>query len=77
MSSHTEGLGDDLLYGAGEIAGFVFGSTDEKARRRVYHRAPDWPLFRMGAVICGRKSTLSAHISQQENAPRRRVRRKT
>ena len=55
-------LGDDLLHGAEAIAVFVFGN--EKHRRKVYHYAGDakvrLPVFRIGNVICARKSKLIA-----------------
>jgi hypothetical protein len=63
-------IADDLLEGAEEIARFMFGSPDK--RRRVYHLAAssDLPLFRLGEVICGRRSTLLAWIAEQEKARR-------
>jgi hypothetical protein len=61
-------LADDLLRGADEIAAFVFGST--KHRRKVYYYATDakarMPVFRIGAIICARKSTLLEWIRLQE-----------
>jgi hypothetical protein len=61
-------LADDLLRGADEIARFVFGSP--KHRRKIYYYATDakvrMPVFRIGAVICARKSTLIEWIEQQE-----------
>ncbi len=63
-------LADDLLRGADEIAEFVFGST--KFRRRVYYYATDaklrLPVFRIGSIICARKSKLLGWIEQQERA---------
>ncbi|MBT1517317.1 hypothetical protein KIP88_44175 [Bradyrhizobium sp. SRL28] len=46
----------------------MFGSTGKP--RRVYHLAArsDLSLFRLGDVICGRKSTLLASIDEQEKA---------
>ncbi len=63
-------IADDLLEGAEAIARFMFGSADK--RRRVYHLAArsDLPLFRLGEVICGRRSTLLAWIAEQEKASR-------
>jgi hypothetical protein len=63
-------IADDLLEGAEEIARFMFGSPDK--RRRVYHLAAhsDLPLFRLGEVICGRRSTLLAWIAEQEKTMR-------
>jgi hypothetical protein len=61
-------LGDDLLHGAEAIAVFVFGN--EKHRRKVYHYAGDakvrLPVFRIGNVICARKSKLIEWIEAQE-----------
>ncbi|ETD85846.1 hypothetical protein ACTTAF_17480 [Rhodobacter capsulatus] len=61
-------LGDDLLHGADAIARFMFG--DAKHRRKVYYltgEAPrGMPHFKMGSVICARKSTLLNWIAQQE-----------
>jgi hypothetical protein len=65
-------IADDLLEGAEEIARFMFGSPNK--RRRVYHLAAHsgLPLFRLGEVICGRRSTLLAWIAEQEKATRRK-----
>lgn len=56
-------LSADLLHGADEIAEFV--GLD---RRAVYHLAQTskLPVFRMGSVICARKSTLLKWIAEQE-----------
>lgn len=67
MKAHeNDGIADDLLEGAEEIALFMFGSPDK--RRRVYHLASrsGLPLFRLGEVICARRSTLRAWIAEQE-----------
>ena len=57
---------EDVLDGADQIAGFLFG--DKKKRRRVYHLAERGliPVFRLGQAICARKSALEAHVKQQE-----------
>jgi hypothetical protein len=61
-------LADDLLRGADAIAEFIFGSA--KHRRKIYYYASDakirMPHFRIGSVICARKSTLLAWVEQQE-----------
>ncbi len=61
-------LADDLLRGADAIANFVFGSPEQ--RRKVYYYATDakfrMPVFRIGAIICARKSTLMQWIERQE-----------
>ena len=61
-------IADDLLRGADEIAQFVFGS--KRHRRKVYYLTGDaktrMPHFRIGSVLCARKSTLLAWIERQE-----------
>jgi hypothetical protein len=59
-------LGGDVLYGAKEIARFLFGS--EKGRRKVYNLvgSKSLPHFRLGANICSRKSVLLDWIARQE-----------
>ena len=61
-------IADDLLRGADEIAQFVFGS--KRHRRKVYYLTNDartrMPHFRIGSVLCARKSTLLAWIERQE-----------
>jgi hypothetical protein len=61
-------LSADLLRGADEIAQFMFG--DPKERRRVYHLAENGslPVFRLGSVVCARRTVLLAWIADQEAA---------
>lgn len=66
-------LADDLLRGADAIAEFMFGSASE--RRKVYYLANtgkrnSLPVFRMGSVLCARKSSLIQWIETQEGASR-------
>lgn len=65
-------LASDLLRGADRIAEFVFGHASE--RRKVYHLAETsrLPVFRLGAVLCARRSTLLEWIAQQEQVCMRR-----
>jgi hypothetical protein len=56
-------LRDDLLWGADAIAAEIFG--DEKHRDKVY-RLRTWPLFRVGAINCGRRSSIRKHIENLE-----------
>lgn len=64
----TNALSIDILRGADQIAGFMFG--DVKMRRQVYHLAErnKLPVFRMGSIICARKSTILQWIAEQEKA---------
>src|SRR5512143_3476201 len=65
----TPKLADDLLRGAEEIAAFLFG--DCKHRRKVYYLVGDAkvriPHFKLGSIICARKSRLLRWIVEQES----------
>jgi hypothetical protein len=58
----------DVLRGALAIATYLFGSDEPEARRRVYHLAENraLPFFRLGSIICARKSILSDWVAAQE-----------
>ena len=60
-------LADDILEGADAIAEFLFGSREQ--RRKVYYLAEcsKLPIFRLGSVLCARKSVLLQFITGQEN----------
>jgi len=60
-------LADDILEGADAIAEFLFGSREQ--RRKVYYLAEcsKLPIFRLGSVLCARKSVLLEFISGQES----------
>jgi hypothetical protein len=60
-------LADDILRGADEIAEFIFG--DRGSRRKVYYLAEcsRLPVFRLGSMLCIRKSVLLQWISGQES----------
>ena len=59
-------LADDVLHGAAEIAEFLYG--DRQQRRKVYHLAETsrLPVFRYGARLKARRSTLLSWIADQE-----------
>jgi hypothetical protein len=59
-------LADDILEGADAIAEFLFGSKEH--RRKVYYLAEcsKLPIFRLGSVLCARKSVLLGFIAGQE-----------
>ena len=67
----ADALAQDLLRGAEEIAAFLFG--DKSQRRKVYHLAGTsrLPVFRLGSVLCARRSVLMAWISVQEQRAQR------
>jgi excisionase family DNA binding protein len=58
-------LAADILRGAEEIANYL-----GFPRRSIYHAASrgNIPTFRIGDLVCARKSTLAAWISEQERA---------
>jgi hypothetical protein len=60
-------LADDLLRGADEIAAFIFGTPE--SRRKVYYLAEccRLPVFRLGSMLCARRSVLLNWIAGQEN----------
>ncbi len=67
MDNKTDtGLGNDLLRGADEIAMFLFGKPG--GRRKVYYLAAHsrLPVFRLGTVLCARRSVLLHWIEAQE-----------
>jgi hypothetical protein len=63
-------LADDMLRGADEIAAFLFGKRG--SRRKVYYLAEcsHLPVFRLGSLLCARKSVLLRWISGQESRVR-------
>lgn len=63
----SHALADDLLRGADEIAAFIFGSGASN-RRKVYYLAEctRLPVFRLGSVLCARRSVLLNWIAGQE-----------
>ena len=58
---HHDHLADDIMYGVEAIAAFMGLQP-----RQVYHLQKRLPVFKMGATICARKSTLLAWIAAQE-----------
>jgi hypothetical protein len=64
---HEQPLADDILRGADAIAEFLFGNR--ASRRKVYYLAEctKLPIFRLGSVLCARRSILVRWIEGQEN----------
>jgi hypothetical protein len=62
----SQELADDMLRGADEIAEFIFGNRSH--RRKVYYLAECTriPVFRLGSVLCARRSVLLHWIAGQE-----------
>ena len=57
---------EDLLFGAAEIAEFLYG--DKSKRRQVYHLAQSaaLPVFKLGATLCAKKSSVRHYIEALE-----------
>lgn len=65
MTSDNDNLAADILRGAEAISAFI-----GLPRRAVYHAVSKGhlPHFKIGEMICARRSTLVAWISEQEKA---------
>lgn len=61
-----EPLPHDMLRGAAAIAEFLYGS--ESDRRKVFHLVATsrLPTFKLGGLICARRSVLRQWIADQE-----------
>lgn len=60
-----DNMSRDIMVGADVIAEFL------GMRRRQVYRAAEYgylPVFRVGALICARRTTLTKWIEQQEGA---------
>jgi hypothetical protein len=74
-------LAEDLFRGANAIAAFIFGkaqsdrSTPQSNRRKIYYLAETsrLPVFRLGTVLCARKSVLLNWISGRESRVRSNI----
>ena len=66
MTATTTQFSDDLLRGAAAIAEFLYG--DRELRRKVYHLAATsrLPVFKLGAMLCARRTTILEWIRRQE-----------
>jgi hypothetical protein len=61
-------LADDMLEGAAAIAEYLYRSKSARILRKIYYLAETsrLPIFRLGALLCARKSTLLKFIRDQE-----------
>jgi hypothetical protein len=66
MSETETDIAGDLLHGADAIATFLYG--DPACRRKIYHlvATSNLPVFKLGAMICARRSKLLDYIERQE-----------
>jgi hypothetical protein len=68
MTEDEPEFSKNLLRGAEEIAEFLFGKREMK--RRVYHlvaTSKSFPHFKLGSMICARKSVLLTWVKRQED----------
>ena len=66
MSDDEAEFAKDILRGADAIAEFLYG--DREMRRKVYHlvASSNLPVFKLGSMICARKSVLLKFVEAQE-----------
>jgi hypothetical protein len=66
MNDNDPEFATDLLQGAEEIAQFLY--ADRAMRRKVYHlvSTSNLPVFKLGSMICARKTVLLKWIQLQE-----------
>lgn len=66
MTEYDAEFAQDLLRGAEEIAQFLYG--ERELRRKVYHlvATSNLPVFKLGSMICARKSVLLKWVKDQE-----------
>jgi hypothetical protein len=66
MTEQGTEFAKDMLRGAEEIAEFLYG--DREQRRKVYHLAATshLPVFKLGSMICARRSVLLKWVESQE-----------
>ena len=66
MNDNDPDFAKDLLRGADAIAAFLF--DDAGMRRKVYHlvATSNLPVFKLGSMICARKSVLLQWVQRQE-----------
>jgi hypothetical protein len=66
MNDNDPEFAKDLLRGADEIATYLYGGPAQ--RRKVYHlvATSNLPVFKLGSMICARKSILLKWVVEQE-----------
>ncbi len=60
MNDNDPEFSEDLLRGAREIAVFLYGRSDDKTRRKIFHlvKNSNFPSFKIGSMICARRSRV-------------------
>jgi phosphoribosylaminoimidazole carboxylase (NCAIR synthetase) len=66
MTEQEQEFAADILRGAEEIALYLYGKREE--RRKIYHlnRTSRLPTFKLGSMICARRSVLLKWVQSQE-----------
>ena len=66
MSEQGAEFAGDMLRGAEAIAEFLYGDSEQ--RRKVYHlvATSHLPVFKLGSMICARRSVLLKWVEAQE-----------
>jgi len=66
MTEQENEFAADMLRGADEIALYLYGNREE--RRKIYHlvRTSKLPVFKLGSMICARRSVLLKWVQTQE-----------
>lgn len=63
MENHVQEASTDLLVGLDQIGRYL-GMTVNQTKHRA--SSGDIPTFKMGKIVCARKSTLTAHFDKLE-----------
>jgi hypothetical protein len=63
-------VADDLLLGAGPIAGFLYGEDSAETRRNVYRNPMGLSFFKHGNTLAALKSTLHAEVNEAQEKAR-------
>ena len=68
-------LADDLLRGGQDIAKEIYGKSDRKALRRLYHEQDRWPVFKLDdtGTLYALRSRLRAHLVAMSAAKEARI----
>ena len=66
MSEDETDFAKDMLRGAETISAWLYGNSGQ--RRKVYHlvATSNIPIFKLGSMICARKSVLLRWVETQE-----------
>jgi hypothetical protein len=68
-------LADDLLRGGQDIAKEIYGKSDRKAIRRLYHEQERWPVFKLDdtGTLYALRSRIRAHLEAKSAVKEARI----